>query len=91
MKQQISVEIEKSGYDLLAHMGKLVMAVKAAMADGFQPGTDIPVIVASLVVELPTLVAAIPQVGPEFSEDKIAFIKGANIGLYEMVEPLLSK
>lgn len=88
MKKEISVSVESSGHDVMVGLAKIAKACKEALADGFQPGSDLPVIVMEAVKELPAVIAALPAIAPDLAEDKMAFIKGVNLGAYEVVDAL---
>lgn len=88
-KEIIPVEVEKSAYEVVEHSAKIVKAIKEAMKDGFQAGQDIPVAVSALIAEFPTIMANVPNLGADLKEDKIAFIKGANLGAYEFVDAFM--
>lgn len=77
--QDYSVKAESSVKEVCAHLGKLVAAVKAG---------DVAGDIAALVAELPALIAAVPQLAPDFAESKIGFVKGANLGVYDILESL---
>lgn len=88
-KKIVSSEIEDSGFEVLAHAAKIVAAIKAALADGFQPGQDLPVGVVAAVAEFPAIVQNAQNVTKDFAEDKVLFIKGANLGAYEVIDALV--
>lgn len=81
-KKVLSVEVESSGYDIVSHSAKLVAAVKAS--GGFSAAA-IPAEVAALVAELPGIVDAAKAASADLKEDEIEFIKGANLGAYELL------
>lgn len=88
-KEVIQVEVEKSAYELMVALSNLAGEVKAALKDGFQPGQDIPVLVMDAVHEIPGIMAQMSGAPSDLAEDKIEFIKGANLGLYELVAAVL--
>jgi hypothetical protein len=89
MKETIQIEVQQSPHQVLSHCAKIVTACKAALADGFQAGQDLPVAITALVVELPGIIAAAPQLKPELLEDHMAFHKGVMVGAMEVVEALV--
>lgn len=91
MKQTIQVEIENSGYEVMQHTAKIVKAIKQAVADGFQPGTDLPVAVTALIAEFPGILESVPAIKGDIAEDKMGFIKGVNLAAYDFAEIFLSK
>jgi hypothetical protein len=89
MKVEVTATVEQSGYALMQHTAKLCAAWKAALADGFQPGQDIPLAVMAVIAEGPAIMGAVSAISSEVSEDKIAFAKGVNIGAYDVIEALV--
>jgi hypothetical protein len=83
-KEIVSVEVEKSAHSIMQHVAKLVGAYKAAMADGWQVGQDVPALVMAVIAEGPALMSDIQAAGPAFAEDKLSFIKGINVGAYDV-------
>lgn len=88
-KKQVQVEIEDSGYELQAALAKLVKASKEALKDGFQPGQDLPLIMVEAVRDFPAIVAQLPALKGDLQEDKVAFLKGLNLGAYDLVEAIV--
>lgn len=90
-KQVISVEIENSGYELTKAIAAVVGSVKIAMADGWQTGMDLPVVITSAIGQLATLASAVPNIGPDAKEDTVEFIKGINLGAYDIASIFIKK
>lgn len=90
-KEMISIEIENSGYKLVKSFAKIGEAVKQALADGWQPGQDLPVIVTAAISELGTMAIAVPQIAPDAKEDLVGFIKGVNLGAYDIADIFVKK
>ena len=84
-KKQIQIEVESSGYDILAHLAKIVAAVKQA---GAFTVAQIPTDVATLVAELPAIVSAAQSVSGDLKEDEAEFIRGAENGAWEVLHAL---
>ncbi len=88
-KKVVSSEVESSGYEVLQHLAKLTAVVKQALKDGFQPGQDLPALVVAAVAEFPAIVAAASTVAADAAEDKLALVKGANLGVYDVIDALV--
>jgi len=88
-KETVSVEVEKSGYEVMVGLAKIVAAVKQSLADGFQPGQDLPVLIMAAVADLPAVLGAAVGVPGDLAEDKLAFVKGVNLGAYDIADVLL--
>lgn len=87
-KEQISVEVEKSAYEMIEALSRAAKAVKAAKASGMSG--ELAAIAAFAVSELPGLIVDAQGLPSDLAESKIAFIKGANIALYDLAEALYS-
>lgn len=81
-KMDVSVSVEKSGYDLVLQLATLVKAVKAA--GGFT-ASAIPAEVVAAVAVLPSMVADVQSVKGDLAEDAVAFEKGVGIAFPELV------
>lgn len=88
MKIDKIVSVEKSPVDLLEHVGKLYLAVKAA---GPFSAAAIPAEIGALVAELPPIIADLGQMSGDLAEDKLAFIKGVVLGADELAETIFAK
>lgn len=87
-KMDVTVSIEKSGYDVGMALVKLAAVTKQALADGLQPTADLPVIVIEALKDLPAAMAEMPNLQADIAEDKMAFIKGVNLAVYELIDAL---
>lgn len=87
-KKMIQVEVESSGYDVMAHLAKLVAAAKAS--GGFQ-ASAIPADVAALVVELPAIISAAGAVPADLAESKSEFARGIENGAWEIRAALMGE
>lgn len=75
MKQSVSVEVSKEAHELGVGLVEVVKAVKLALADGFQPGADLPAIVVAAVAKLPPAIEGLDKLGGELAEDPVAFVR----------------
>lgn len=73
MKLPVSVEVSKEAYELGQGVAKFLASVKSSLADGWQPGMDLPAIMASAIAELVPAMAGVDQLGSEAKEDAKAF------------------
>lgn len=79
------VEVSKEFSELLDALVAIAAATKAALADGFQPGQDIPVVVAAAWAKLPEAVAGIDKIGAEIALEKVAALKAASLAADDLV------
>jgi hypothetical protein len=91
MKVQMQVEVSQEAYNLVQALVKLAVVTKQALADGFQPTQDLPLIVMEAFKDLPPAVGGLNQLGPEFQEDKAAFVKAFVLGAADLFDLLAQK
>lgn len=71
---KIECTVSKESYELAQGVVKMLSAVKGALADGWQPGQDLPVVVSAVIADLVPAVQGMDQVGVESKEDEKAFV-----------------
>lgn len=76
-KVKVELECSKETYELGKGLADFIGAVKAALADGWQLGTDIPVVISAALSTLVPAVDGVTKVKDELLEDKKAFINAA--------------
>ena len=89
MKVKVEVEVSKEAHELMVGLAAVVAAVKLSLADGFQPGSDLPAIVLSAVASLPVAIAGIEQLPAEVTTESPEFVKAVSVGVGEIVASLL--
>ena len=90
-KAKIEVEVAKECHELATGVCEIVKAVKVALADGWQIGTDLPVIVMATVAHLAPAVQGIDKMGEEWKEDPAAMIKGLSLPMADILTEILKK
>jgi len=73
-KLVINQEVSKEAYELAQGLVKFVGAVKAALKDGWQLGSDMPVVVAAAFSELVPAINGATEIPAEYKEDPAAFV-----------------
>jgi hypothetical protein len=86
----IEVPVAAATFDLGSHLGKFIAAVKQAVADGWQPGADLPAVISSAVEELVPAVADLQKLGDEVA-DKQAFANALFLSLSPVVFGFIEK
>jgi len=90
-KVEVKVSVAKEAHELAEAVKKLIIAVKEAVKDGFQPGMDIPVILAPNLPALLAGVDGLDKLGDELKEDKAAFLKAWLLAGADIAEALIKK
>lgn len=81
-KIQVQVTVESSSYDLGKQLGMLLIAIKNK-----KPLAEIA---AMELVQIQALAKDVGDVKGDLAEDKVAFYKGAGLGLEESAEALFA-
>lgn len=89
-KEIVSVEVEKSGYEVMQGLAKFAKAVKAAHAGGANLIEAIPADVAAAVADLAPMIGQLSAIPAEAVEDRAAMLKGAMIGAVDVASAILS-
>lgn len=80
MKKQITVDVSASAHNVVQALKGVIDSTKKSLADGFQPGSDIPVIVGQNLTNLLTAISEAKNLPAESKEDLEAFLKAWAIG-----------
>lgn len=91
MKKQITVEVSNSAYNVIEAFKGVVESTKKALADGFQPGQDVPVILGQNLTNLLTAIGEAKNLPAESKEDIEAFLKAFTVGGTEIAGLFLKK
>lgn len=86
---KIELEAAKETYELGKGLGNILDAVKHALEDGWQPGSDLPEIFAALVAELGTAVQGFEQIKDEVKDPQLfgnAVYSGLSPAIYNLVK-----
>lgn len=84
-KISVTVQVESSADTLGKALVDIVTAARKAAADGWNPMTDIPAVVAAAVPDLIAAVSAIGQVPADVADDKVAFVQGIELRVAQLV------
>lgn len=85
------VEVSKAASEVAEHSIALLVAIYAALKDGFQAGQDLSAIISALVVNSPDLFANVGKLGADFGEDKEAFIMAFLVELPKVYDAIAKK
>lgn len=87
---EVPVKVTKEAYELGQGLAKFLKATKQALADGWQPGQDLPVLMAAAVTELVPALQGVEQLDDEAKADKQAFTMALVVSLGDAVSPWLA-
>jgi len=88
-KIDLKVEGSKAAADVGDKLVALVKATRKALADGFQPGTDIPVIVLEAYRDLSSVIRDMPTLQADAAEDKFPVIRALSNKSIDLAEELM--
>jgi len=92
MMETVKMEIEspKEITEVGIALGEMLKAMQIALKDGFQPGTDIPVIITSAIAHLGTAITGVQNIPDEFEVDPVMSVMGplnpVALGIKEMLK-----
>jgi hypothetical protein len=82
----VQLEVSKETHELAVGLGKVVDAVKGALADGWQAGTDLPVVLTTVIADL------IPAIqGVEKLKEEVVDVEQFAGALYAGIAPSVFK
>jgi len=76
---KIEVTCSKETYELGKGVAEFIGAIKVALADGWQLGNDMPVIISAALATLVPAVDGVTKVKEELAQDKKAFLNAASL------------
>lgn len=82
----VSVAVSKEAYELGQGLVKFASALKGALANGFQPGQDIPVVVAAAITELIPAMDGVQLLSDEVKQDPVAFASAFALSAKDLVK-----
>lgn len=91
MKKQITIDVSDSSYKVVETLKGVIKAAKDALADGFQPGQDIPKVASENMMQLFTAITEVHNLPDEAKEDVEAFMKAWLVGAAEIGALFLKK
>jgi hypothetical protein len=89
MLVKVETEVSKEMYELALGLGKFVLNVKLAVADGFKIGEDFGPILASLMADVVPALSGVEAIPAELKEDKVASFEALALGFKPMIKELL--
>lgn len=83
------VKVAKEMYEVFQAVGMIVDAAKAALKDGWQPGTDIPMVLMAAMPALGTAIQGMDKIPVEMKEDLSSFLMAGAVGGSEIAGKLM--
>ncbi len=90
-KIKIEQEVSKEAYELASGLSNAVDHVKSALADGWQPGKDLPVVMQAVLMDIVPAVQGVDQMSAEMAEDEEAFVTAFLLPFKSLAFSLLKK
>lgn len=82
---QVQVDVSKEMNEMMDAIVGVVEAMKQALADGFQPGQDLPAIVLAAVNLLPPALQGMDLIGDELKQNPKEFANAAALGAAKLL------
>lgn len=89
--KKIESEVPKEIYELAAGIGDMALVIKAAVADGFQVGQDVPVIIAAAIQKLIPAFDGFEKVSGEYKEASLAFAEAIALVGFKVAKEIAKK
>lgn len=85
------VEVPEAMDKFGTELKNFVVAVETALADGWQMGQDLPVIITSAVQNLVPAISDVKAAGDDLTADPVMSAKSMSLNLADMIAPLVKK
>lgn len=89
--KKVEVEVSEGAHEVALALKTVVLSCKAALADGFQPGQDLPKVAGESFTVLFSALQKVGQLGPEASENTEAFVKAFLLSATDIASAFLKK
>lgn len=89
-KEVVSIEVEKSGYEVMQAVVELLKAVKSQHAAGGGLVVEITADITSAIGKLGPVMGVISQLPADALEDRKAMLKGILVSAADLVEAVLA-
>jgi hypothetical protein len=84
--QKVQVDVTKEGYELMQGVAKFVGALALALKDGWQMGSDLPVVVAATLGDLVPALQGVEKLPAEAVGETGPFAMGMLVGVADIVK-----
>lgn len=90
-KVNISLEVPKELKEVSDALLKIVVECKKALADGFQLGQDVPVVISQCAGPVLVALEGVGKISEEISGDRKAALQSIILGLLDVADEILKK
>jgi hypothetical protein len=90
-KVKLALEAPKETYELLDRTANFVAAMRVALADGWQFGSDLPTLMSAAISDLIPALSGTEKISAEWSADPQGVLVAASVGGAKIVSSLLKK
>jgi len=87
--KSVTVECSKETLEALQNSAEFVKATRQALADGWQLGQDLPVLMTAALTQLVPALSALDNVKDELAENRKAFERAVALGSADLVDAFL--
>jgi hypothetical protein len=88
-KVNVQVEVSKELFEVGKGLADFAKHLKAAVADGWQIGSDLPAVLTAVMADLVPALQGVDKIPAEFAEDKMAFANACTVAGGQIVAAVL--
>lgn len=90
MTKKVTVDVSSETHELLQAIRHFVATTRKALADGWQPGKDIPVVLQAAFTDLVPQIQDLEKISQEPGLDKQAFIRAVSVSAEDIAFDLMN-
>jgi len=84
-----SVQVPKEVDEVMVAIVNILKVTKQALADGWQPGQDLPVILTAAATNLLPAVDGMNKIGDEWKQERAGVLRSTMLGSADIVDAML--
>jgi len=88
---EVNEKVSKEAYELALGLKKFVVSIKQSLSDGWQPGSDLPVLLQAVILDLVPAINGIDKIPEEEKENLEAFVTAFLLPVKSLAFELLKK
>lgn len=86
--KKLEVEVAEKTHEALMSLAGFAGDLRTALADGWQVGQDLPVVLSSALTKLVPAVSAVSEIKAEVSADRASALRAGLLGVEALVDAL---